>query len=205
MRRGNLWSLDYLWWHLWRRCQALARDGRLEAFVDDRGRPRVEGGGGGDGKQEGGRGERDIHVIGGWLVPRSLYKTMGIFNRTEGPFRRVSNLSHCPLVHFLSCPSPLSISGNSAPQPHPAAYPLPVSLPTGQRFLPLRPPPNRLPRHSALERLPTQRLCTSCSFPLLLDRRSTTGVRKAWNAVTTRDSSSSYRQLNEHTNNIELQ
>jgi len=37
------------------------------------------------------RDERDIHVIGGWLVPHSLQR-MGIFNRTEGPFRRVFNL-----------------------------------------------------------------------------------------------------------------
>ena len=138
MRRGNLLSLDYLWWHLWRRCQALARDGRLEAFADDRGRPRVEGAGGVKTESKKERGERDIHVIGGWLVPRSLYKTMGIFNRTEGPFRRVSNSSHCPLVHFLSCPSPLSISGNSAPQPHPAAYPL-LSLPTASDSSPFAP------------------------------------------------------------------
>ena len=40
------------------------------------------------------------------------------------------------------------------------------------------------------------------SSPLLFDREPlepATGVRNAWNAVTTRDSSSSYRHLDEHT------
>ena len=43
--------------------------------------------------------------------------------------------------------------------------------------------------------------------PVVFDRephKSTPGVRKAWNAVTTRDSSSSYRQLDEHTNRVAI-
>lgn len=38
----------------------------------------------------------------------------------------------------------------------------------------------------------------------LFDPNSTPGVRNEWNAVTTRDSSSSYRQLDEHTNRVAI-